>query len=308
MALNVSIGNLGSAIVEGLIASLSDHALQFAPPPHGSSITRPSPIEPSKFIACVHTQTSSDRLRQKFKKSGKVQVLVNENVRGVKEGAIIVLGVEPNVYEDVLGEEGMRDALTGKILISLVGGVSISKLKTAIYGDNALAVLDKEKKCQIIRVTPSTASAVRDSVSLIIQEGDDEYPPSTLNPTYSLFLRIGTVKIWRDSLAAIGGTLCASSPAFFALVLEGAVDAAAGLGIERAEALQLAAAAMRGAAVLVTSGEEPSEVRRKIATPGGSTERGLKLLEERDAKNAMEEAIKATAGKTGELGDKKPKE
>ena len=299
-------GKLSSGILEGIIASLADHALRFAPPPHGSSITHPAPVQPSTLTACVHKERSAAELREKFAKSGRVQVLANQNVRGVKEGAIIILGVEPSVYQEVLAKEGMREALAGKILVSLVGGVSISKLKTAIYGPNPLAVSKDEKQCQIVRVTPSTASAVRDSVTLIIEEGEEHYPSDTLDPVYSLFLRVGSVRIWRDSLSAAGATLSASSPAFFALALEGAVDGAVELGIDRKKALEMAAAAMRGTAALVTSGEEPREVRRKVATPGGSTEAGLRLLEEKgDVKNVMKEAIKATASKVGGLGDSK---
>jgi len=303
--LTYASGKICTSVLEGIIASFSDHALNFAPPPEESKISRPAPIQPAALTACVHHQESADKISEKFAKSSKVDVLANENVRGVREGAIIILGVEPSVYETVLAEEGMRDALAGKILVSLVGGVPIAKLKSAIYGVNASAKVDREKQCQIIRVTPSTASAVRDSVSLIIQEGDAHYPPSTLNTVYSLFLRVGSVKVWPDSLAGVGATLCASSPAFFSLLLEGAVDGAVELGIDRAEALSMAAAAMRGAAALVTSGEEPEEVRRKVATPGGSTEAGLKMLEEGGARKLVSDAIKKTSNATGALGDKK---
>ena len=235
-------------------------------------------------------------------------MLANENVRGVKEGAIIILGVEPNVYESVLAEAGMRDALSGKILVSLVGGVSISQLKTAIYGSDVLkdGEAGAQKQCQIVRVTPSTASAVRDSYTLIVEENDEHYPPSAIDPVYSLFMRVGSVKLWPASLSSAGATLSASSPAFFALALEGAVKGAAELGVDKEDALQMAAAAMRGAAALISSGELPEEVRRKVATPGGSTERGLKLLEERgDLVNVMCDAVKVTAGRVDDMGGKK---
>lgn len=136
----------------------------------------------------------------------------------------------------------MRDALSGKTLVSILGGVSITKLKQAIYGENVLVEVDKEKQCQIIKVIPSTASAVRDSFTLIIEE-NEPYPPSTLDPVHSLFLRVGSVKLWPDTLGPVGATLSASSSAFFALMLEGAVDGAVDLGNDRAEAMQMAAAA-----------------------------------------------------------------
>ena len=245
----------------------------------------------------MRKEESATELNEKFSKSGKVQVLANENVRGVKEGAIIILGVEPSVYEEVLAEEGMREALAGKILVSVVAGISIPMLRSAIYGSNPLAVSSEEKQCEIIRVTPSTASAVRDSVSLVIEEGKEAYPPNVLDPVYSLFLRVGSVEIWQESLSSAATTLAASSAAFFALVLEGAVDGAVELGVERSDALAMAAIAMRGAAALIAKGDEPSEVRRKIATPGGNTEAGLKVLEKGDVKNAMKEAIKAAANR-----------
>ena len=295
-------GKLSSAILEGILDSLKDHVLRFAPPPHKDHITHPAPVLPTTLTACVHHEKSASELRDKFGKTGEVQVFANENVHGVKEGAIIILGVEPNVYGEVLGEEGMRDALAGKILVSVVGGVSISKLHSAIYGSNPVAIPAEEKQCQIIRVVPSTASAVRDSLSLIVEEGNQAYPPETLDPVYSLFLRVGSVKIWPASLAPAAATLCASVPAFFALALEGIVNGAVDLGIDRTTAIEMATAAMRGAAALVANGDDPSEVRRKIATPSGSTEAGLKLLEEKGELENMKEALKVCATKAGGLG------
>ena len=84
--------------------------------------------------------------------------------------------------------------------------------------------------------------------------------------------------------------------------MKGAVE----LGIGKKDVLEMAAAAMRGAAALISSGESPEEVRRKVATPGGSTERGLKLLEEKgDLVNVMGDAIKAAVGRVDGMGEKK---
>ena len=297
---------MSSSIVEGILSSLSEHYFHFTPPnPDPDHIERPSAILPTSLIACVHKQDSADALKKRFEKSSVVQVLANENVRGVKEGAIIILGVEPDQYQNVLSQEGMREALTSKILVSLIGGVTIPKLETAIYGANALQDEGSEKQCQIIRVTPSTASAVRDSYSLIVEEGENHYPPSTLNPVYSLFLRVGTVKMWPEASIGAAATLAASSGAFFALAIEGVIKGAIELGIDRNEATEMAVAAMRGTAQLITHGDEPKDVRRKIATPGGSTEAGLKILEEKcDLVNVMAEAVKKTTTRLGGLGDK----
>lgn len=261
------------------------------------------------FTACVRQHHSAVLLQEKYG-AREVTVLTSENVRGVLKGDIIVLGVEPDIYEQVLTEPGMRDALDGKILISVLGDVSTKMLGDAIYSQPYLAAegLESERRCQIVRVLPSTAAAVRDSMSLIIEEKKDQYPPDLLNSVASLFKRVGTVRIWDDKLGPVGATMTASSNAFFALLLEGAVDGAVKLGVDRKEALQMAAAAMRGAANLIASGEDPSEVSRKVATPGGSTAVGLKYLEDGNVKGLMEEAILKTVEKAGGLGQKKRSE
>jgi len=136
----------------------------------------------------VRQYHSAALLEQTFGARG-VKVLTNENVKGVESADVIILGVEPKVYEEVVSQPGMRDALTGKILVSIVGGVSTKMLANAIYGQAPLSKEEKKKgtQCQIIRVLPNTAAAVRDSMSLIIEEEKDQYPPFVLSPVVSLF-------------------------------------------------------------------------------------------------------------------------
>ena len=270
-----------------------------------SSLSEPNLI-PRNFVACVHSQGSALSLKKRYD-GANVTVLARENVSGVRQADIVILGVEPSVVGEVLAEPGMRDALTSKILVSFVGGASIRMLKEAIYGQDPPSTLedDARKRCQIIRVIPSTAAAVRGSFTLIIEEQDHPYSQQLQTKITSLFLRVGSVRRIPDSIGHVGATLGASSPAFFALILEGAVDGAVELGMDRAAALEMASAAMRGAADLVAHGEGPEDVKRKIATPGGSTAVGLDLLEKAGAKHSMQQAIVTTARRVGGLGQKK---
>ena len=267
-----------------------------------SSLSEPN-LVPRNFVACVHSEGSAISLKKKYD-SADVTVLARENVRGVKQADLVILGVEPSVVREVLAEPGMRDALTSKILVSFVGGVSIRMLEEAIYGQGSPSKLesDARNRCQIIKVIPSTAAAVRGSFTLVIEEKGHPYPPQLLTKITSLFLRVGNVRKIPESIGHVGASLSASSPAFFALALEGAVDGAVELGMDRAAALEMAAAAMRGAADLIAHGESPDDVRRKIATPGGSTAVGLDLLEEAGAKQSMQQALVKTAMRVGGLG------
>lgn len=199
----------------------------------------------------------------------------NENVLGVRCGDIIILGVEPSAYRSVLAEPGMLEALKGKTLVSIIGGVSVTKLYDAIFHDPNLPKEEQEQHCHIMRVTPGISAAVRESVSLISEEPDRRYPPAVLNAVYSLFMRVGQVKIWPENLQPVGATITACGLAYLSLALEGLVDGAVREGIEREEAFQMAASCMMGLSKLIAGGESPSEVRKKVATPGGEHERAV---------------------------------
>ena len=197
-------------------------------------------------------------------------VLAHSNVLGVQRSDIIILGVEPSVYRSVLAEHGMLSALQGKILVSLVGGVSVAKLQDAIFHNHpSKTEAEKAQHCHILRVTPSIAAAVCESLSLISEEPDRSVPPAVMNDVYSLFMRVGQVKLWPEHLLPAGATIASCSPAFFSLALEGVIESAVREGIEREEAVQMAASGMLGLSKLIAGGETPHEVRREVATPGG---------------------------------------
>jgi pyrroline-5-carboxylate reductase len=50
------------------------------------------------------------------------------------------------------------------------------------------------------------------------------------------------------------------------------------------------------------SGWSPKKIRDTVASPGGTTEAGLKLLEDQKANKAIHEAIRFATAKARELG------
>ena len=225
-------------------------------------------------------------------------------MRGVTQSNIIILAVEPKAYASVLDEAGMRSALAGKNLISIVGGLSLAVLERTIYGEEpSITALEKHDQCRIVRAMPNTATAIHEGMTLIIEEDEYKYNPGTLELVYSLFGALGQVRLCPAAKAPIGATLSSCSPAFFTYLLEAFVDAGVSFGLDRVEALEMATAGMRGAAGLLASGEDSWEVKRKIATKGGSTEAGLKALEEGNARKPVEDVVKACALVAGGLGD-----
>ena len=165
----------------------------------------------------------------------------------------------------------MLEALQGKTLVSIVGGVSVAKLQDAVFHDSPMTAEEKQQYCHVMRVTPGISAAVRESVSLISEDPNRGCPAAVLDAAYSLFMRVGQVKLWPEHLQPVGATIVAGGLAFFSVALEALVESAVREGVEREEAFQMSASCMIGLSKLIATGESPSEVRKKVATPGGES-------------------------------------
>ena len=120
------------AIVSGILDSILHPDMNH--PPLSSGASTPIPIAkithrmPNKFIACVKRDESARNLHKIFDKL-PVDVLCRENVRGAQAADLILLGAKPNMCKEILTEEGMKEALEGKLLISIATGVTIAQMR-----------------------------------------------------------------------------------------------------------------------------------------------------------------------------------
>lgn len=276
-------GVLGTAILSGILSSLSTQKLAVTP---GSSLKilngddKNLSRHPSKFIACVRRQESVNHLSTLFAPyADSLKVLQDDNLQGTRAANVIILGCQPPDVQEVLGVPGMRDALRGKLLISILAGVTREQMEEILYGSVSKTALDLEDRCRIVRVMPSAACSNRESMTLVMTQSPP-VPPSMAEMVTWIFSQVGDVTCIAPSLMDAGTALCGSGPAFFAMMLEGLVDGAVTMGIRRSEAIKMAAYTMRATAGLVLAGEHPAIVRENVTTPGGSTIRGCLVIEE----------------------------
>jgi pyrroline-5-carboxylate reductase len=81
-------------------------------------------------------------------------------------------------------------------------------------------------------------------------------------------------------------------PAFVALVIDAMATAGARHGIESLQAVRLVTETMAGtAAYLDANGLDPQELMGRVATPGGVTEKGLRVLEDRGVRASLDAAV-----------------
>jgi pyrroline-5-carboxylate reductase len=298
-------GTLGIAILSGILASLSttQHPSHPSPayPDSGTATPTseaPAPPTPSKFIACVRRPESAKRIKTAVAEySRPVQVLQNENVKGVKAADVVILGCKPYMVAEILAEPGIKEALEGKLLISICAGVPVEQIQNVLYptGDAT------NNPCKIVRVMPNTAAIVRESMT-VIATSTPPLPPHFNGIVEWIFKQIGRVVHLPPSMMDVSTALCGSGPAFLALMLESLADGAVAMGLPRAEAQLMAAQTMRGTAGMVLNGEHPALIREKVSTPGGCTIGGLLVLEEGRVRGTVAKSVREATVVASQLG------
>ena len=298
-------GTLGIAILSGILASLSvsQHPSHPSPayPDSGTATPTsemPPSATPSKFIACVRRPESAKRIKLAVAEYGyPVQILQNENVKGVKAADVVILGCKPYMVAEILAEPGIREALEGKLLISICAGVPVEQIQNVLYP----AFESTANPCRIVRVMPNTAAIVRESMT-VIATSTPALPPHFNSIVEWIFKQIGRVVHLPPSMMDVSTALCGSGPAFLALMLESLADGAVAMGLPRAEAQLMAAQTMRGTAGMVLNGEHPALVREKVSTPGGCTIGGLLVLEEGRVRGTVARSVREATVVASQLG------
>lgn len=327
-------GTLGIAILSGILDSISQHPNQSAAPSPAypdSGTATPTTSEPpslangvaslfqtpTRFVACVRRPQSAKRIRTAIAEfplvADSVEILEGKNVLGVQKADIIILGCKPYMVGEILREKGVKEALAGKLLISICAGVPVDQISDALYDlpyaevmsstnqSEDLSIPKLSSPCTICRVMPNTAALVRESMTVIAMS-TPPLPAHYKKLTEWIFTRVGRTVDLPPNMMDVSTALCGSGPAFLAIYLESLADGAVAMGLPRAEAQIMAAQTMRGTAGLVLNGEHPALVREKVCTPGGCTIGGLIELEDGGVRGAVSRAVRRATVVAGQLG------
>lgn len=296
---------MGIAILNGILTSLSEMQ---GPRPLQSHSGASTPVDevparlPSRFIACVKTAAGAKKVKGAlWEHSSTLKVVHNDNVGAVKQAEVILLTCKAAVAREILSEPGIARALHGKLLVSICAGVSVDDIEIALHGAVSSKDPEEDGRCRIVRAMCNTAALIRESMTVIATNN----PPldSTSQALVSwIFKRIGDVVFLPAEAMDASTALCASGPAFFALVLEAAIDGAVAMGIPRAEAQRMAVQAMRGTTGLIQHGEHPALLREKVSTDGGCTIGGLLVLEEGRVRGTVSRAVREATVVASQLG------
>ena len=308
--INDNVGTLGIAILSGILSSLSESTFSHAPSPaypdSGTATPTtetPTPLQriPNNFIACVRRPESAKRIKRAVEAyRANVTILQNENLKGTENADVVILGCKPYMVGEILREEGIKEALDGKLLISICAGVPVEQIGRVLYGES-YPNNTPSNACRIVRAMPNTAALVRESMT-VIATSTPPLPAELSSMVEWVFTRIGRVVHLPPGMMDVSTALCGSGPAFLALMLESLADGAVAMGLPRAEAQLMAAQTMRGTAGMVLNGEHPALIREKVSTPGGCTIGGLLILEEGRVRGTVARSVREATVVAAQLG------
>lgn len=238
------------------------------------------------------TNRSSEKAAPLAELPGVTSVALSETPAGNRDAAaaadIVLIGVKPAMVPDLLRE--IAPALRpGAVVVSLAAGVTIETF-ASILGSHV----------PVIRSMPNTPAVVGKAVTgLAAGPAASETDMAVVR---SLFETCGVVvTVPEDQIDALS-TISGSGPAYVFLLIEELTRAAVGKGFAEADARVMAEQTFIGAAALLdASGEDPAELRRRVTSPKGTTERAIAVLQEARLDDVLARATDAALARAREL-------
>lgn len=210
-------------------------------------------------------------------------VALNDAHEVVKESDFVFLCVKPQVIESVVAD--IKEDLKGKAVVSIVLGYDFDKYNTLL-----------DASTRHLTVMPNTPMAVREGMCLLEQTHsltDEEF--STIKDAFS---SVGEIEVVPNHLMAVGGALSGCAPAYIYMVIEALADGAVMQGMPRKMAYKLASQTVLGSGKMQLKTDlHPGILKDNVTSPGGSTIRGVKALEDAGMRSAFINAIEKSMNK-----------
>jgi pyrroline-5-carboxylate reductase len=215
---------------------------------------------------------------------------VQKNTSAVRGSRIVLLSVKPQQMESALGQ--MREALdAGSLIVSIAAGISTAKIARWLDGGDR----------HIIRAMPNTPMLVgKGMVALCRGAHATAADMATVTQLFEAAASVVEVdESQMDAVTAVSG----SGPAYVFYLAEQMIRAGVAFGLSPRQARELALRTVEGAAVmLVKSDDTPEVLRKKVTSPGGTTQAAIEHMERQNVGPSIVDAIGAAVKRGKELG------
>lgn len=257
-------GNMGGALIRGLIA----RGL-----PAGN----------------IHVGEAQAARRDAFARDLGVRVTA-DNLAAVTGADVLVLAVKPQDMAETVRSLALAMAQRPPVVLSIAAGIRIT---------------DIEQWCgpgvAVVRAMPNRPALNGAGASAL-------YAPATVSDAQralatEVLAAVGTT-VWvaEEGLIDVVTALSGSGPAYFFLLAELMTDAAVGLGLDRAGALELALQTLYGAGKMARDSDgDLARLRAEVTSKGGTTEAAVRAFEAADLRGIVAAALTAATDRGREL-------
>lgn len=237
----------------------------------------------------IHVADPDEACRESLRSRFSIHT-TSDNHSVVMASDILVLAVKPQVMHDVA--TGMADTVLQKkpLVISIAAGISLASLSHWLGGYRSL-----------VRSMPNTPALVGSGATAM--HADPSVDDSGRDLAETVMRAVG-LALWVDDEAQIDAVtaLSGSGPAYFFYLMEAMEQAGIDLGLHPKTARLLTLQTAFGASKMaLESNNSPRELRKKVTSPGGTTESALAVLKEGQFKKLFAQTLGAACERSNEL-------
>lgn len=256
-------GNMASALISGL-------------------------VNPPRSDLAIRVVDPDEQARTRLQATFEVSAFTDP-VAAIKGADVVLLAVKPQSMPQVLAQLAGH-VRSGQLLLSIAAGITVASLEQALG-----------QQLAVVRCMPNTPALIGHGITGMTGGRNCSAQQRAL--AEEIMSAAGEV-VWledealMDAVTAVSGT----GPAYFFLLTEVLAHTARELGLPPDTADRLAAISCFGAGAMVaTSPDEAEELRRRVTSPGGTTQAAMAVLESGGFRQLMARAITAAAARSREL-------
>ncbi|MGD2117082.1 MAG: pyrroline-5-carboxylate reductase [Chromatiales bacterium] len=234
---------------------------------------------------------ASDQLEEKRQTLAASGVLTTDsNLDAVEKADVVVLAVKPQVLQQVCEEIRPAVEQCQPLVVSIAAGIREASLQQWLGEQTA-----------IVRCMPNTPAMIQAGATVL--HANPQASDEQKDQAESILRAVGVTR-WLDSEALIdtATAVSGSGPAYFFLIMEAMESAAIELGLPQETAHLLTLQTALGAArMAMESDDDAAELRRKVTSPGGTTEAAINHMLDQDLPGLFAQAINKAKQRSEEL-------
>tara|TARA_R100000005_G_scaffold85934_1_gene54580 strand:+ start:7705 stop:8538 length:834 start_codon:yes stop_codon:yes gene_type:complete len=246
-------------------------------------------LESGHPAACLHAADPSAESLSNLRKLGPVHTY-QDNAEACAQADVVIVAVKPQVMRAALESIAAPVCNRGALVISIAAGTTIASMEQLLG-----------KGAAIVRCMPNTPALLGVGASGVYANA--QVAPGQRELADRILCAVGLVE-WVDAEPLLDAitALSGSGPAYFFLFMEAMINAGCNMGLSRECATALTRQTALGAArMALESDVDLVELRRRVTSPGGTTERAVECFEHEGLRDLVAHAMTAAQQRAADM-------